>query len=173
MNADQRILTSEENSFLKNTLFFLFFVLIAQFAGIVGSFFTSSSIDTWYQEISRPPFTPPDRLFAPVWISLYLLMGISAYLVWRKRAEKKGAKTALVIFFIQLILNSTWSVLFFGMHLILLAFIEILLLWMAILFMIVKFYPISKTAALIQIPYILWVSFAAVLNFSFAALNVF
>jgi len=162
-----------KNNFLRDALYFLAFVILAQVAGIVGSLFTSGSVDTWYQEISRPPFTPPDWLFAPVWISLYFLMGISAYLVWKKGAEKKEVKTALAIFFIQLGLNSIWSILFFGLHWILIAFIEILFLWIAILFMMVKFYPLSKTAALIQIPYILWVSFAAVLNFSFAALNSF
>ncbi|MFO7980082.1 MAG: TspO/MBR family protein [Candidatus Aminicenantes bacterium] len=173
MDAYQNSPETGKNSFLKNALFFLLFVIMAQFAGIVGSFFTTGSVNTWYQDISRPPFTPPGWLFAPVWISLYLLMGISAYLVWKRRAEKKEVKTALMVFFIQLVLNSAWSILFFGLHWILIAFIEILLLWIAILFMILKFYPISRTAALIQIPYILWVSFAAVLNFSFAVLNSF
>jgi len=160
-------------SFLKEVLFFMAFIVISQAAGIIGSIFTSNSIRTWYVEISRPPFTPPNWIFAPVWISLYLLMGISGYLVWKKGARKKEVRIALILFFIQLALNSVWSILFFGLHLILAAFIEILLLWIAILFMIFKFWPVSKTAALIQIPYILWVSFAAVLNFSFAVLNVF
>jgi tryptophan-rich sensory protein len=99
-------------------------------------------------------------------------MGISAYLVWKKGAEKKEVKKALVVFFIQLVLNSIWSLLFFGLQLILIAFIEILLLWIVLLFMIVRFYSVSKTAGLLQIPYLLWVSFAAILNFSFAVLNV-
>jgi len=162
---------SGKGSFLRNALYFLVFVIIAQLAGIIGSMFTSGSVDTWYKEISRPPFTPPSWLFAPVWISLYLLMGISAYLVWRKGTEKKEVKIALAIFFAQLVLNSIWSLLFFGLHLIFISFIEILVLWFVILFMIIKFYPISKTASLIQIPYILWVSFASILNFSFAVLN--
>lgn len=171
MNIDQNNQAVGRKSFLKHTLFFIAFIIIAQLAGVVGSVFTANSVNTWYKEISRPPFTPPNWLFAPVWISLYLLMGISAYLVWRKGAKKKEVKIALIIFFIQLILNSIWSILFFGLHLILISFIEILLLWFAILFMIIKFYPVSKIASLIQIPYILWVSFAAVLNFSFALLN--
>jgi len=172
MNSQNKNREVGKSSFLKNIFYFLFFIIIAQFAGIVGSLFTSSSVDTWYQEISRPPFTPPGWLFAPVWISLYILMGISAYLVWKKGAEKKEVKKALVVFFIQLVLNSIWSLLFFGLQLILIAFIEILLLWIVLLFMIVRFYSVSKTAGLLQIPYLLWVSFAAILNFSFAVLNV-
>jgi benzodiazapine receptor len=162
-----------KNSFFRNAILFVSFIIVAQMAGIIGSIFTTNSVDTWYREISRPSFTPPNWLFAPVWITLYLLMGISAYLVWKKGANKKEVKTALILFFIQLVLNSLWSIIFFGLHLTLIAFIEIILLWFVILFMIIKFYSISKTASLIQIPYILWVSFAAVLNFSFAALNAF
>jgi len=163
----------ERKSLLKNALFLVLFIIIAQMAGIIGSVFTADSVTTWYKEISRPSFTPPDWLFAPVWITLYVLMGISAFLIWKKRDKKKEVKTALIIFFIQLVLNSLWSIIFFGFHLTLIAFIEIILLWVAILFMIIKFYPISRAASLIQIPYLLWVSFAAVLNLSFTALNAF
>ncbi len=173
MSTHQKSPEREKKGFLRNAFFLVSFIIIAQIAGIVGSLFTTNSVNTWYKEISRPSFTPPDWLFAPVWIILYLLMGISAYLIWKKGAHKKEVRTALILFFIQLILNSLWSVIFFGLHLTLIAFIEIVLLWFAILFMIIKFYPISRTASLIQIPYILWVSFAAILNFSFAALNVF
>ncbi len=172
MNISQNSLKSQR-PFLKKVMVLIGFIILAQLSGILGSFFTAESVNTWYKEITRPPFTPPNWLFAPVWISLYFLMGISAYLVWKKGTEKKEVKIALVIFLIQLALNSMWSVIFFGLHLILIAFLEIILLWIMILFMILKFYPISKTAALLQIPYLLWVSFAAVLNFSFAVLNVF
>ncbi len=163
----------ERKSLLRNALFLVLFIIIAQMAGFIGSLFTADSVDTWYKEISRPSFTPPDWLFAPVWITLYVLMGISAFLIWKKGANKKEVKAALIIFFIQLVLNSLWSIIFFGFHLTLIAFIEIILLWVAILFMVIKFYSISKAASLIQIPYLLWVSFASVLNFSFAALNAF
>jgi len=163
----------ERKSLLRNALFLVLFIIIAQMAGFIGSMFTADSVDTWYKEISRPSFTPPDWLFAPVWITLYVLMGISAFLIWKKGANKKEVKAALIIFFIQLVLNSLWSIIFFGFHLTLIAFIEIVLLWVAILFMVIKFYSISKAASLIQIPYLLWVSFAAILNLSFAALNAF
>lgn len=163
----------ERKSLLRNALFLVLFIIIAQMAGFIGSLFTADSVDTWYKEISRPSFTPPDWLFAPVWITLYVLMGISAFLIWKKGANKKEVKAALIIFFIQLVLNSLWSIIFFGFHLTLIAFIEIILLWVAILFMVIKFYSISKAASLIQIPYLLWVSFASVLNFSFVALNAF
>ncbi len=173
MDVNQNSPRSEKKSCLRNGFFLVLFIIIAQVAGIVGSIFTANSVNTWYKEISRPSFTPPDWLFAPVWITLYLLMGISAYLVWKKGANKKEVKYALTLFFIQLVLNSLWSIIFFGFHLVLIAFLEIILLWFMILFMIIRFYSISKPASFIQIPYLFWVSFAAVLNFSFAVLNAF
>ncbi|MBD3414339.1 MAG: tryptophan-rich sensory protein [Candidatus Aminicenantes bacterium] len=172
MNIPQ-VSQKQEKSFFKKAGFLIGFVTASQLAGVVGSVFTAGAVDTWYKEINRPPFTPPDWLFAPVWISLYVLMGISAYLIWNKGLKTKGVQAALMVFFVQLVLNSLWSILFFGLNWILIAFLEILVLWIAIFIMIYKFYPLSRTAALIQIPYILWVSFAAILNFSFAVLNTF
>ena len=145
-------------------------ILICQLAGIVGSIFTSPSIQTWYATLQKPVFTPPSWLFAPAWITLYTLMGISLYLVWNKR--DKRVKEAISIFFVQLVLNSIWSILFFGLQSPFLAFIEIIILWIAILFTILKFYRISKNAGLLLIPYIIWVSFALILNFSIWWLNL-
>jgi len=142
-----------------------------QLAGIIGSFFTAPSISTWYAVLEKPFFVPPNWLFAPAWILLYFLMGISAYLIWIRGFEKKEVREALMFFTLQLILNTIWSVLFFGLLSPLWGFVEIIFLWLAILFTILKFYPLSRKAAYLLIPYILWVSFAALLNFSILMLN--
>ncbi len=147
-------------------------ILICQGAGVLGSLFTSPAITTWYASIQKPSFNPPNWIFAPVWTLLFLLMGISLYLIWDKGLENKKAKTAIFLFAIQLVLNILWSIIFFGLKSPLYAFIEIIMLWFAILFTIISFYKISKTAAFLLLPYILWVSFASVLNFSILTLNL-
>lgn len=146
-------------------------ILICQLAGIIGSFFTAPSITTWYMNLKKPAFNPPNWLFAPVWTTLFLLMGISLYIIWNKGLEDEKVKLAVIIFSIQLILNILWSFLFFGLKFPFLGFLEIILLWFAILVNIIKFYNISKTAGLLLVPYILWVSFAAILNFFIFRLN--
>ena len=146
-------------------------IIGCQLAGIIGAFFTSPSIPTWYESLTKPSFIPPNWVFAPAWTTLFLLMGISAYLIWIKGAKNREVKTALIIFDIQLGLNILWSVLFFGLQSPLYAFVEIIVLWFLILLTILKFYPISKKAAYLLIPYLLWVSFAAILNFSVMILN--
>lgn len=145
-------------------------VMICQLAGIIGSVFTAESIPDWYQTLVKPEFTPPSWLFAPVWIALYTLMGISLYLVW-ERKDKKDVTPAMLVFFAQLVLNAIWSVVFFGLQSPFCAFIIIVFLWVLIAGSIYFFYPISKTAAYLLIPYILWVSFAALLNYSIWILN--
>jgi len=155
------------NTFLK----LVFSLLICQVAGFVGSLFTSPAIPNWYQGLEKPFFTPPSWLFAPAWITLYLLMGIALFLVLRSGLKKKGIKIALIFFFIQLFLNSLWSIIFFGLKDPLWAFIEIIILWLFILLTIIKFLKISKASGWLMIPYILWVTFASVLNFSIFYLN--
>jgi len=140
-------------------------------AAFVGSIFTRSAVPDWYATLNKPSFTPPDWLFGPVWIILYLLMAISAFIVWQKRLANPAVRVALILYLIQLILNALWSVIFFGLKSPLVAFIEILLLWSAIVVTILAFARVSITAALMLVPYILWVSFAAVLNFSIWLLN--
>ena len=142
-------------------------IIICQLAGVIGSIFTTSSIPTWYASLNKPEFNPPNWIFAPVWITLFTLMGISLYLVWSKGVNKK----ALTFFGIQLVLNTLWSIIFFGLQNILFAFIEIIILWIAILLTIIYFYRLSKAASYLLVPYILWVSFAAVLNFSIFLIN--
>jgi len=145
-------------------------IIIPQLAGGIGALFTTSSIPTWYASIQKPSFNPHNWIFGPVWTTLFLLMGISLFLVWNEKSKLK--KKAITFFGVQLGLNTIWSILFFGLHSPLLAFIEIILLWIAILFTIIYFSKISKTSAYLLVPYILWVSFAAVLNLSILLLNL-
>ena len=139
-------------------------IIGCELVGIAATPFTTAGIYTWYNRIIKPSFQPPNWVFGPVWTILYALMGIAAYLVWEKGWEKREVKAALGIFGIQLILNFFWSLIFFGNKAFGWAFVEILFLWVFIALTIWKFYKISKTAAYLLIPYILWVSFASVLN---------
>ncbi len=145
-------------------------VMLCQVAGFLGSLFTTPAIPTWYATLKKPFFNPPNWIFSPVWISLFILMGISLFLIWRNPGHPKF-KTALIFFFVQLILNIFWSVAFFGLRLPLLGLIDIILLWIAILLTIQNSLKVSKMAGLLLLPYLLWVSFAALLNFSLWFLN--
>ena len=147
-------------------------VLLCQAAGILGSLATVPAIPGWYQGLAKPSFTPPNWLFGPAWITLYLLMGIALFLVWRQGLDRPGVKAALALFFIQLGLNALWSWLFFGWHQLGLAFAEIVLLWVAILLVMIKFFALSRASGWLLVPYLLWVTFASVLNFSLWRLNV-
>jgi len=146
-------------------------ITICLFAGFLGSFFTIPAIPTWYATLTKPSFAPPDWLFFPVWTTLFVMMGISLYLVWRRGLEGQQVKNALVIFAVQLILNVLWSAAFFGLRSPLSGLIEISILWISIAFTIMIFMKISRTAGLLLIPYIIWVSFAAILNFMIWRLN--
>ncbi|MES2456780.1 MAG: TspO/MBR family protein [Bacteroidota bacterium] len=139
--------------------------------GAAGSFFTLHSVDTWYRSIAKPSFNPPDSVFGPVWTSLYILIGISAYLVWQKRAHIQQLPRTIAIYFIQLVLNLMWSFIFFYAHQIGVALVEILFLLVAAIVNAYVFYKIDKTAGLLFIPYILWVSFATFLTYSIFRLN--
>jgi benzodiazapine receptor len=145
-------------------------LIICQLAGFIGSLFTTPAIPEWYASLQKPSFTPPNWLFSPVWISLFLLMGVSLYLLWQT-AAKKEAKMALVFFAVQLILNMLWSAIFFGLKSPMVAFIEIIVLWVAIFLTMTKSLKVAKTAGYLLLPYIIWVSFAAVLNFFLWKLN--
>lgn len=148
-------------------------ILLCEAAGIIGSLFTAPSIPGWYATLNKPSFNPPNWVFGPVWTTLYALMGISLYLVWKKGQENKkiDIKLPLAIFGFQLFLNFLWSILFFGMQSPLLGLLCIIPLWLSIAATIFYFYKISKTAAYLLIPYILWVSFASILNASIWMLN--
>ena len=148
------------------------FILASQLAGIIGSVFTANSVRTWYVDINKPDFNPPGWIFGPVWITLYTLMGLAAYLVWKNRADSHIAKYATILFFVHLAFNTLWSILFFGLRNPAWAFFEIIILWLMILALIALYYQVNKTSALLLVPYILWVSFAAVLNFYIWRLNI-
>ncbi|MDD5606353.1 MAG: tryptophan-rich sensory protein [Candidatus Pacebacteria bacterium] len=135
--------------------------------GFIGSLFTASSLNNWYLYLNKPSFNPPNWIFGPAWTLLYLLMGLAFYFIWKKGYCKK----CFYIYFIQLFLNFLWSFLFFTLQNPLLAFLNIIVLWLAILLCIIWFYKVSKIAAYLFIPYILWVSFASILNLFIIILN--
>ena len=169
------LLRNNENSrvfrSLKKPWHMLASIIVCQLAGIIGSIATYPSIPTWYASLNKPWFNPPNWIFGPVWLLLYTLMGISAYLVWEKGWEKKEVKQALYVFAGQLALNSLWSILFFGMHELLLSSLEIIALDALIFLCIIKFRKISKGASLLLAPYLLWSSFATLLTFSVWLMN--
>lgn len=146
-------------------------VVVCLAVGALSGIATSSSVTTWYTTLNKPSFNPPNWLFAPVWSTLYAMMGVAAGLVWARSAETYKVKAALSVFALQLALNSLWSILFFGLRNPTVALVEIVVLWIAIFLTIRRFYPISKWAAWLLIPYLLWVSFASVLNLFIVILN--
>jgi tryptophan-rich sensory protein len=147
-------------------------ILICQGAGLLGSLFTSPTVKAdWYINLNKPAFQPPDWLFGPVWITLFLLMGISLYIVWNVPGDEFRTALPLGIFIFQLVLNIMWSFLFFYLKNPFMALMEIFVLWLAILVTLILFYRISKIAGLLLIPYLLWVAFAACLNFFLWNLN--
>jgi tryptophan-rich sensory protein len=146
-------------------------IVVCQGAGAIGSVFTREAIPTWYATLEKPAFNPPNSLFFPVWITLYVLMAVSAFLVWRRGLGSPGVKMALVMFVVQLVLNALWSVVFFGLECPLCGVIVILVLWLAIAGTVVTFSRISRSAAALLIPYLLWVTFASILNISIWLLN--
>lgn len=146
-------------------------IVICFLPGLIGSLFTIDSVSTWYTTINKPDFNPPDYVFAPVWTVLYLLMGISLFLIWKEGLNNKIVKTAFVIFMIQLVFNALWSVVFFGLHSIPGGFTVILVLWILIFVCILRFKKISATASYLLIPYIIWVTYATILNFFILILN--
>ena len=154
----------------KNWPILIGFIVVCELSGVLGAFFTTEVIPNWYAALTKPAFVPPNWLFGPVWTTLYIIMGISGFLIWQKK-ENPARITALKIFSIQLIANTLWSIIFFGLHQPLLALVDILILWVLIILMVWKFYKIDKTAGLLQIPYLIWVSFASILNLAIVMLN--
>jgi len=152
-------------------LAFIINIAITLGVGALGGWATAQSVKTWYPTLNKPSFNPPNWLFAPVWTTLYLLIGIAAYLVWTKRNQIVHFPRTVAIYFIQLILNLAWSFIFFYLHEIGFALAEIILLLFVIVINAVIFYRIDKWAGLIFIPYILWVSFASFLTYNILILN--
>lgn len=147
-------------------------VVACELAGVVGAFFTTSAIAGWYSNLAKPDLAPPNWIFGPVWTTLYLLMGVALWLVWKdEAADPKARRLAIGVFFVQLALNSLWSIIFFGLHSVGGALAEIGVLWLAILVTILLSRKISRPAAWLLVPYLLWVTFAAYLNYSLWILN--
>ncbi|MEW7290098.1 TspO/MBR family protein [Aquimarina sp. 2304DJ70-9] len=146
-------------------------VLLCLLTGFLSSIATQTSIDTWYVTLNKPSFTPPSWIFAPVWVILYIMMGVAAGIVWSKGFYHKWVKTALYHFGFQLLLNAAWSIFFFGLQNPLIALLDIIALFILLMFTIRWFKVVNTTAAYLLIPYIVWVAFATALNFSIWQLN--
>jgi translocator protein len=155
---------------MKNAIRLTLCILIPLIIGGVSGYFTSASIATWYLTLNKPFFNPPNYLFGPVWTTLYILMGISFYIILKKAKSEDIAKL-FTIFVVQLTLNFLWSFIFFKYQNLGLALVEIVLMWASILSMILVFYKTDRLAGLMNIPYLLWVSFATLLNASIYYLN--
>jgi translocator protein len=145
-------------------------IAVVQLTGIIGSVFTTSSIDTWFTTIVKPEWNPPSWVFGPVWIALYTLMGIASFLVWQKK-ELSNVKIALSVYGVQLVLNALWSILFFGLKNPGLAFAEIIVLLIFIIITTILFWRINTVAGILMLPYIAWVTFATFLNYTIWQLN--
>ncbi|MFH1126499.1 MAG: TspO/MBR family protein [archaeon] len=149
----------------------MFSIVICELAGVVGSIFTIPALPEWYAALQKPSFAPSGTVIGPVWIILYFMMGVALYLVLKKYPDGKIVKTGLLLFALQLVLNVFWSVVFFGLKSPFYAVLEIISLWFAILLTIYMFFKIDRRAAYLLVPYIIWVSFAAVLNYQIWMLN--
>ncbi len=156
---------------MSKTLKVILSIVFCLLVGAIGSFFTAPAIPSWYAYLNKPFFSPPNWIFAPMWTILYILMGISFYLIWSDAKKGKSKNEALGNFYVQLILNFVWSPIFFGMKNLGLAFIVIVLMWMFILRTIQSFAKLNKKASYLLYPYIAWVSFASILNLSVWLLN--
>lgn len=154
---------------IDNLFKFVISIVGSELAGIIGLAFTASATSTWYAALTKPALNPPAWVFGPVWTMLYVLMGVSLWLVWKSGSSEK--KKAIRLFIVQLLLNAMWSPVFFGSQSIGSALVVIALLWVAIVLTILTFKNISKPAAWLLVPYILWVSFATYLNFAMWILN--
>ena len=157
---------------MNNTLKLITAIAICELTGILGSVFTASSVSTWYTTLIKPAFAPPNWVFGPVWTTIFALMGVAAFLVWRAGLHRRDVRIALAIGVAQLVLNFLWSVIFFGLRNPGAAFVEIIILWLAILATMIAFARVSRTAAWLLVPYIVWVSFAAYLNYSIWIANI-
>ena len=156
---------------MSNAIKLVVAVAVPLVVGGISGFATSRGVAEWYPTLVRPAFTPPSWLFGPVWTLLYIAMGVAAFLVWRRGLATEGVAVALTAFVVQLALNGLWSLLFFGARAPGVAFIEIIVLWVSIVVTVWLFWRLSTAAGVLLLPYLAWVSFAAVLNGSLWALN--
>jgi tryptophan-rich sensory protein len=156
---------------MSNTIKLIVAIAVPLAVGGLSGFATARGVESWYPTLIKPPFNPPSWVFGPTWTVLYIMMGVAAYLVWRQGLGVPGVKFTLTIFVVQLALNGMWSILFFGMQSPGWAFAEILMLWLTILISATLFWRLAPAAGWLMMPYLAWVSFAAVLNGSIWVLN--
>ena len=155
----------------KNYFVLALFLAACFSAAVIGSAFTTKSVREWYPALHKPTGTPPPWVFGPVWTTLYILMAIAGWQVWERAGGWSGGRLALSLFFLQLLLNALWSVLFFGLRNPAAGLVEIVLLWLAILATVLAIFPISHLASWLMMPYLFWVSYASYLNFGIWRLN--
>lgn len=146
-------------------------IAIPLLIGATSGFFTVTGVDSWYQTINKPSWNPPNWIFGPVWTTLYVMMGIALFLVWKEDISTELKKIAVTFFIVQLVLNFFWSFIFFNQQQPGWALVEIVVLWVFILLTIFAFAQVNKTAAWLLVPYISWVSFATILNYTIWQLN--
>ena len=156
---------------MSNAIRLIVAVAVPLAVGGLSGFATARGVDSWYPTLAKPSFNPPAWVFGPTWTVLYILMGVALFLVWRQGLGTLGVRLALTVFAVQLVLNALWSILFFGMQSPAWAFAEILLLWLAIVATLWAFRRVTPAAGWLFVPYLAWVSFAAVLNGSIWILN--
>jgi translocator protein len=156
---------------MKNAPKIILFIIICELVGIIGAYFSGPVLGGWYVSLAKSPLNPPTEYFGPIWTILYAFMGYAAFLIWNTASKKKEVRSALVLFADLLILNLLWSVIFFGIGKPFAAFVEILALWIVSLLTVLAFFKVSHKAAYFLIPFLVWVSFAAYLNYSIVILN--
>ena len=170
------LVQSNSPSRFRSVLALAGFLLLCYAVAAIGAYSTTPAIPTWYADLTKPSFNPPNWIFAPVWTALYALMALAAWLIWRTPTEPQTLQDsarldALIAFYIQLVLNFLWTPIFFHYHQILVAAVIILLLWLAILLTIVLFWRVRPLAGVLLMPYIAWVTFATALNLAILRLN--
>lgn len=156
---------------MNNTTKLIISIALPVAVGATSGFFTATGVDSWYQTINKPSWNPPGWIFGPVWTTLYVMMGIALFLVWKSNTNEALKKTAITLFAVQMVLNFFWSFIFFKQEQSGWALVEIIVLWVAILLTIFAFAKVNKTAAWLLVPYISWVSFATILNYTIWKLN--
>lgn len=156
---------------LQKTYSLIISLVVAYSAALIGSLFTTAAITTWYATLTKPELNPPNWIFGPVWTVLYALMAVAAWKVYEKRNRTRQTITLLWIYLAHLAVNAFWSIAFFGLHNPMLALAVIVLLWLMIAYLTVRFYHIDRTAGVLLLPYVAWVSFASYLNLSIVLLN--
>jgi len=156
---------------MRSALVLALLLLVVSAVGAGGAYFTSGSLGTWYEQLQKPSLNPPRAVFAPVWTLLYILMAVAMWLVWRAEETAAQVTPPQTMWVAQLVLNLGWSIIFFGLRLPGLALVEIILLWSAVLATTFVFFRVSRLAGALMVPYVLWVTVAAVLNFSIWYLN--